>query len=161
MISLPTENQLKRSIADLFIAGTETTATTIKWAILYFLHNPEVQNKMREELDDVVGMSRVPSVNDRCNLPYCQAVLTEVQRCGNISPFSIQHSCREDVSFQGFTIPKGALIIPNLDSVHSDSNIFADAEKFNPSRFINNNGKFFGQEKVIPFCIGKMLSEQF
>jgi len=135
------------------MAGTETTATTIKWAVLYFLHYPYVQVKMRNELDDVVGLSRPPSLTDRCNLPYCEAVITEVLRCGNIAPLS-QHACSKDVLFNGLTILKGTMIIVNLGSILSDPDIFENAEKFYPERFIDENGKFSGYEKVVPFSIG-------
>jgi len=139
---------------DLFGGGTETTATCMKWGILYFLHYPEVQIKMRQELDDVVGTSRPPSLNDRSSLPYCEAVVTEVLRCGNIAPLSLQHSCRQDVAYRGFIIPKGAIIVPNLDSIHSDPEIFENPEAFKPERFVDGNGKLYGQEKVVPFSMG-------
>jgi cytochrome P450 len=69
-----TAEQLESLIGDLFAAGTETTATTIRWAIVYLLNNMDIQNKMRKEIDEVVGSGRHPTMSDKPNLPYCEAV---------------------------------------------------------------------------------------
>lgn len=144
-------------MSDLFVGGTETTTTSIRWAILFFLYHPEVQEKMFKEIDKVVGISRRPSLEDRSQLSYCEAVITEVLRCGNIAPLGIQRSCRADVYYKGFIIPKGSIIISNLNSVMKDSSLFENAEKFQPERFINTDGEFCGHNKVIAFSIGKCI----
>jgi len=109
---------------------------------------------MRKELEDVISLSRTPSLNDRCNHPYFEAVVTDVLRCGNVTPMA-QHACNRNVSFNGFTIPKGTMIMVNLHSILFDPDIFKNAEKFYPERFVDENGKFSGSEKVVPFSIGK------
>ncbi|KAJ8297844.1 hypothetical protein KUTeg_024375 [Tegillarca granosa] len=139
--------QLLRSVSDLFVAGTETTATTIRWTILYFLHYPEVQEKMRIEIEEVVGNSRFPTMDDRSQLPYCEATITEILRCANIAPLSVPHTCDKNMMYKGYTIPKNTVIIPNLDSVMSDPALFPKPEKFEPLRFIDDQGKLCGQEK--------------
>jgi len=138
------------------VAGTETTSTAIKWAVLYFLHYPSVQDKMLQEITNVVGCSRRPNLADKPNLPYCEAVVTEVLRCGNVAPLSVFHSCHKDILFKGYTIPEGAIIVPNLDSVLADSNVFENPEEFRPERYINEEGKLHGQEKVIAFSLGNI-----
>jgi cytochrome P450 len=52
------EDQLLSILADLFAAGSETTATTIRWTVLYLIHNVDIQNKMWKEIDNVVGVGR-------------------------------------------------------------------------------------------------------
>ena len=69
---------LTNTLFDLFMAGSETTSTTLTWASLYMIRYPKVQAKVQEELDKVVGTDRLPTLKDRANLPY-----TEV-RYGNI-----------------------------------------------------------------------------
>lgn len=110
---------------------------------------------MRKELDDVIGTSRSPSLNDKASLPYCEAFITEVQRCSNILPLAVQHCASCDLQFKDFVIPKGTILLPNIDSVLSDPTIFENPEKFNPSRFIDDEGKCSGYDKVIAFSIGK------
>lgn len=150
-----TEEQLLVSIAELFFAGTETTSTAIIWVILFLIRNPHVQGKIHEELDRVVGNSRDICIADRPNLPYCQAVITEAFRCSDMGPLSVQHSANNDTELFGYKIPKGTSFMPNLNSVHHDSDIFPEPSKFDPERFIDENGQFYRYEKVIPFCIGK------
>ena len=62
---LTTEEQLWVTAMDLFAAGSETTATTLAWAILYMILNPEAQEKVQKEIDQVVGRDREPSLDDR------------------------------------------------------------------------------------------------
>jgi cytochrome P450 len=63
---ISTEDQLLSILADLFAAGSETTATTIRWTVLYLMHNVDIQNKMWKEIDNVVGVGRLPS--DKVNI---------------------------------------------------------------------------------------------
>ncbi len=65
-------------ITDLFMAGTETTATTLRWALVYLLHYPEVQEMCFREIQENIGQSRRPSMKDKVNLPYLEATILEV-----------------------------------------------------------------------------------
>ena len=156
-IILYLEFQFASTIRDLFIAGTETTATGVKWAILYMLHNPEVHEKMFKEIQNVVGFGRLPSIHDKPEMPYCEAVINETLRIGNIVPLSVPHGTSEDVQFKGYTIPRNTVVIANLDSVLSDENIFPDPFKFNPDRFLDSDGKLKGLDKVVAFSLGEFL----
>lgn len=147
--------QMLRSIGDLFSAGTETTTTCIRWAVLFFLHNPDVKTRMMTEIDDVVGTSRFPSLNDKQNMPYSEAVITEVTRMANVAPLGVPHSCNRAVEFRGYTIPKGAVLLPNLDSVLFDPAEFSNPDAFDPTRFLNEDGKFCKPERLCAFSVGK------
>jgi cytochrome P450 len=59
------EKSLQSVMADLFLAGTDTTSTTLTWATLYLLHYPDVQTRLQDELDRVVGGSRLPTLSDK------------------------------------------------------------------------------------------------
>ncbi|RLW00736.1 hypothetical protein DV515_00008659, partial [Chloebia gouldiae] len=78
------ERNLIQTVADLFLAGTETTATTLLWALLYMVIYPDIQEKVQKELDAVVGCSHVFCYEDRKKLPYANAVIHEIQRYSNI-----------------------------------------------------------------------------
>ena len=84
-------DNLKVTLFDLFLAGSETTSTSLTWAALYMVRYPEIQGKVQEELDKVVGVNRSPSMTDKPNLPFTEAVLMEIQRHANIVPLGVQH----------------------------------------------------------------------
>uniref|UniRef100_UPI0037E7D684 cytochrome P450 2J6-like n=1 Tax=Semicossyphus pulcher TaxID=241346 RepID=UPI0037E7D684 len=151
------EKNLVMCVLDLFVAGSETTSTTLRWAFLYMAKYPEIQAKVQAELDRVIGQSRQPSMEDRANLPYTDAVIHEVQRMGNIVPLSVPRMTNRDVQLGCYTIPKGVTIIPNLTSVLYDKNEWETPFTFNPRHFLNEEGKFVKQAAFIPFSAGKRL----
>lgn len=76
--------------------------------------HPEVQRKAREEIDRVIGSSRLPTYDDRDQLPYIQAVVTEAWRWHPVAPMGAPHVASVDNVINGYSIPKGAIILPNL-----------------------------------------------
>ncbi|XP_023263812.1 cytochrome P450 2J6-like [Seriola lalandi dorsalis] len=151
------EESLVMSVLDLFVAGSETTSTTMRWAFLYMAKYPEIQEKVQAEINRVIGQSRQPSMEDRANLPYTDAVIHEIQRMGNIVPLSLPHIVSRDVQLGGYTIPKGVTIIPNLTSVLLDKNEWETPNTFNPGHFLNKEGKFVKRAAFIPFSAGKRV----
>uniref|UniRef100_A0A3P9BIU2 Cytochrome P450 2J6 n=1 Tax=Maylandia zebra TaxID=106582 RepID=A0A3P9BIU2_9CICH len=100
------EENLVICVLDLFVAGSETTSTTLRWAFLYMAKYPEIQEKVQAEIDREIGESRQPSMEDRANLPYTDAVIHEIQRIGNIAPLGVPHVTNRDVELGGYTVPK-------------------------------------------------------
>ncbi|XP_074525268.1 cytochrome P450 2J2-like [Halichoeres trimaculatus] len=149
------EENLIMCALELFVAGSETTTTTLRWALLYMAKYPEVQAKVQAEIDKAIGQSRHPSMDDRTNLPYTDAVLHEIQRISNIVPLSLPHMTNKDVKLGGYTIPKGSTIIPNLTSVLYDENEWETPNTFNPGHFLNKEGKFVKPAAFMPFSAGK------
>ena len=74
------EKQLASVLTDFWIAGMETTATTLRWGIVLLVRNPQVQTKMQKEIDQIIGPNRQPKMADKTNMPYTSAVLMELQR---------------------------------------------------------------------------------
>ncbi|CAH6790545.1 Cyp2j13 [Phodopus roborovskii] len=100
------EENLICSTLDLFLAGTETTSTTLRWALLYMALYPEVQEKVQAEIDTVIGQEKQPSLTDRDSMPYTNAVVHEVQRMGNIIPLNVPREVTADTTLAGFHLPK-------------------------------------------------------
>lgn len=75
---------------------------------------PEVQRKAQEEIDRVLGPTRVPGLADRANLPYVNAVVKEVLRWHPVAPMGLPHTSLEDDMWEGYFIPKGSLIMANI-----------------------------------------------
>ena len=152
------DEQLAFLVQDFFLAGIETTSTTIQWACVFFLENPLVQKRMRKEMTEVVGTNRRPTLSDKLSLPYCQAVISEVQRYANIVPITGLRMATEDVQWNGYTIPKGASIINNLDTVLYDPEVFPEPTKFKPERFLTDNGKYTGtKDSMLAFGAGRFF----
>uniref|UniRef100_A0A8C6QN79 Cytochrome P450 2J6 n=1 Tax=Nannospalax galili TaxID=1026970 RepID=A0A8C6QN79_NANGA len=100
------EENLICSTLDLFFAGTETTSTTLRWALLYMALYPEVQEKVQTEIDSVIGQERQPSLADRESMPYTNAVVHEVLRMGNIIPLNAPRAVAVDTTLSGYHLPK-------------------------------------------------------
>ncbi|XP_026887548.2 cytochrome P450 2U1 [Electrophorus electricus] len=151
------EEYLFYIIGDLFIAGTDTTTNSILWMVLYMCLHPDVQEKVQQEIDAVLGSGRLPSLTDKGTLPYTEATIMEVMRMTVVVPLSVPHMASRTTEFRGYTIPKGTVIIPNLWSVHRDPSVWENPDDFNPSRFLDEQGQLLRKEYFIPFGIGRRV----
>ncbi|XP_060704043.1 cytochrome P450 2D15-like [Hemiscyllium ocellatum] len=151
------EANLLGTVLDLFAAGTETTSTTLLWGLLFMMQHPDMQSKVQEEIDRVIGKERMPRVEDREEMPYTNAVIHETQRAGNIAPISVPHQTYRDTEVMGYNIPKGTTIIPNLSSALFDENVWSTPHQFNPGHFLNSEGGFVKPEAFIPFSAGRRV----
>uniref|UniRef100_A0A7M4EZ36 Cytochrome P450 2J5-like n=1 Tax=Crocodylus porosus TaxID=8502 RepID=A0A7M4EZ36_CROPO len=159
------ENNMIQVITDLFIAGSDTTTISLLWAILYMMAHPEIQERVQEELDTIIGSSREIRYEDRMILPYTNAVLHEVLRYSSISATGVIRKCTKDTTVQGFPVSKGTLIFPNLFSVLYDPDHWETPQEFNPSHFLDKAGNFLNKEAFLPFsaghrvCLGEQLAK--
>ncbi|XP_051729884.1 cytochrome P450 2J6-like isoform X2 [Ctenopharyngodon idella] len=100
------EQNLVPCVLDLFLAGTETTSTTLCWGLIYLITYPEVQEKVHEEKDRVIGRSREPSIADKANMPFTEAVIHEILRFGDIVPMNGLRVADKDTTLGECFIPK-------------------------------------------------------
>ncbi|XP_014326270.1 cytochrome P450 2J2-like [Xiphophorus maculatus] len=142
---------------DLFIAGSETTTTTLHWGLLYMIYYPEIQERVQAEIDAVIGPSRQPAVTDRENMPYTDAVIHEIQRKGNIIPLNVARTTTKDTTLDKYSIPKGTLVMATLHSVLHDESMWETPHSFNPQHFLDQDGKFRKREAFMPFSAGKRV----
>uniref|UniRef100_A0A672IS83 Cytochrome P450 2F3-like n=1 Tax=Salarias fasciatus TaxID=181472 RepID=A0A672IS83_SALFA len=100
------EDNLVSTVLNLFLAGTESTSSTIRYALSVLIKYPKIQEAMQQEIDTVLGQKRSPRMEDRKSLPFTDAVLHEIQRFMDIVPMGAPHYALSDISFRGYTIPK-------------------------------------------------------
>ncbi|KAL5007307.1 hypothetical protein ScPMuIL_016113 [Solemya velum] len=141
-------------LTDLFQAGTETTATTLRWALLYMLKYPETQDKIRAEIDEFIGSGNAPSLKDRSIMHYTEAFISETLRFACIVPMAAPHCATRDFKLGDLLIPKASIVVPNLESVLSDPEIWENPDQFSPERFLDENGRCIQRDELIPFSLG-------
>ncbi|XP_073530127.1 cytochrome P450 2K1-like [Phyllobates terribilis] len=150
------ENNLLSILVTLFMAGTDTTSSTIRWAITFMVQKTEIQKRVHDEIDKVIGLA-VPRIDHRKDMPYTNAVIHETQRFANILPMNLPRETTRDVFFQGYNIPKGTHIIPLLESVLHDGTQFEKPRSFYPEHFLDSEGQFVKRPAFMPFSTGRRV----
>nr|XP_033791784.1 cytochrome P450 2K6-like [Geotrypetes seraphini] len=150
------EENLICVVRNLFSAGMETTSTTLRWGLLLMMKYPEIQEKIQEEIERVMGSSQ-PRIEHRRHMPYSDAVIHEIQRFADILPMNLPHETTTDINFKGYFLPKGTYIIPLLASVLNDQTQFEKPEQFNPQHFLDSAGSFVKKDAFMPFSAGRRI----
>ncbi|KAK6135666.1 hypothetical protein DH2020_030603 [Rehmannia glutinosa] len=160
--------QIKALIVDILVAGTDTSATAIEWAMTELLNHPEMMEKVQQELNEVVGLNNIVEEFHIPKLDYLDAVLKETLRMHPVLPLSPRNPS-QSCTVGGYTIPKGSTVLVNIWSVQMDPLAWDNPSEFRPERFLGNNGKwdFSGNDlNYIPFgsgrraCAGIPLAER-
>ncbi|KAI3498347.1 hypothetical protein L1887_34120 [Cichorium endivia] len=152
-------DDIRNLIFDLFLAGTDTTSSTLEWAMAELIHSHEKMAKARYELKEVIGNEdRTVEESDISRLPYLQAVIKETLRLHPPVTFLIPHRAIDDVEIQGYVVPKDAQILCNLWAMGQDSNVWSDAQTFRPERFLDVGIDYKGRDfELIPFGAGRRI----
>ncbi|GER30931.1 cytochrome P450 [Striga asiatica] len=136
----------------MLLAGTDTLAVTLEWAMSALLNNPEKLHKARIEIDNLVGKDRLIDESDLSNLPYLQHVISETFRLFPANPLLVPHEASSDCTIGGYYIPRGTILIVNAWAIHRDPEIWDDPTNFIPERF--EAGEVEPTE-LIPFGMGR------
>ncbi|KAK5916621.1 hypothetical protein CgunFtcFv8_011588 [Champsocephalus gunnari] len=135
-----TKEFVEATVTDLIGAGQDTISTIMQWILLLLVKYPEMQAKLHELIDKVVGQDRLPSIEDRSSLAYLDAFIYEIMRFTSFVPVTIPHSTTSDVTIEGLHIPKDTVVFINQWSVNHDPLKWKDPHIFNPARFLDENG---------------------
>ncbi|KZT51052.1 cytochrome P450 [Calocera cornea HHB12733] len=159
------EELVKWSAGTLYGAGSDTTVVTIQNFLVALLQFPKAQERAREEVDRVVGRERMPDIQDRERMPYCQAMVQEILRWRPAVPLGIPHAMLQDELYCGYLLPAGATVIPNIWSLTHDPHLYPNPDQYRPERFLFEDGtktidggrEAFGFGRRI--CAGSHLAE--
>ncbi|CAN0908680.1 Geraniol 8-hydroxylase [Linum grandiflorum] len=149
---------IKHLFLDLFVAGTDTTSSTLEWAMVEMLRNPVTYAKAKEELDQTIGKGNHLHERDILRLPYLQAIVKETFRLHPASPLLIPRTAGADVEIYGFTVPKGAQILVNVWAMGRDPDTWDNPTSFMPERFLGSEIDVRGSSfELVPFGGGRRI----
>ena len=144
----------------LIVAGADTIATTLTWALSLLLNNQETLKKAQQELDVQIGRERQVKESDIKNLVYLQAIIKETMRLYPPGPFTIPRKSMEDCTLAGYHVPAGTQLLVNLSKIHRDPRVWFDPNEFQPERFLTSHkgvdvkGQHF---ELLPFGAGRRM----
>nr|QWT69374.1 CYP81E8 [Gynostemma pentaphyllum] len=144
---------IKGQVLSMVVAGTDTTAIIIEWAMSLLLNHPSVMKKAWIEINECVGPNQVVEEADLSKLPYLQAIINESFRLFPVAPLLLPHESSEDCTIDGFYIPKGTMLLVNVWAINRDPKLWKDPTSFKPERF--RELKEVYANKLIPFGMGR------
>ena len=174
MLAAEASGKISRSmfhdlLMDMMMPQTDGVATTVKFFLLIVANRPEIQARIHDELDRVVGRDAIPTVDDRNRLPYTFAAIAESMRYRTASPMGIAHRASQDVAVGGYRIPAGAMVLANLYGIHHDARFWDSPDEVIPERFLpqadGSPAPALTGGAFIPFgvghrrCTGEVLGE--
>ncbi|KAL6644401.1 hypothetical protein ACP70R_016009 [Stipagrostis hirtigluma subsp. patula] len=160
-----TMTNVKALLMDMVVGGTETTSNTVEWAMAELMQRPRILEKVREELDAVVGRDAVVEETHLPQLHYLQAVIKETLRLHPALPLMVPHCPNADATVGGYRVPAGCRVFVNVWGIQRDPAVWKDPLEFVPERFLAGAGAgdrqkwdFTGSEmEYIPFGSGRRI----
>ncbi|XP_040988897.1 cytochrome P450 71A1-like [Juglans microcarpa x Juglans regia] len=149
-----TKDNIKAILLDMFVAGTETTATAMEWAMAELVKNPGVMKKAQEEVRKVVGEKSKVNEADLDQMEYLKCIVKETLRLH--PPVMVTRSTSASAKLVGYDIPPRTTILINTWAIQRDPKLWDRPEEFLPERFLNNSIDFKGHhDQFIPFGMGR------
>ncbi|XP_051130115.1 geraniol 8-hydroxylase-like isoform X1 [Andrographis paniculata] len=152
------DTQLKALILDIVAGGTDTTATTMEWAMAELMKNPMVMEKAQKELSEVVGLDNIVEEHHLPKLKYLDAVVKETLRLHPAIPLLVPRSPSQSSIVGGYTIPKDTMVFINAAYIQKDPRYWNSPLEFKPERFLDNGCDFSGNSfHYLPFGSGRRM----
>ncbi|XP_068660036.1 xanthotoxin 5-hydroxylase CYP82C4-like [Aristolochia californica] len=158
-VTLPGKDTAIKALAlTQLVAGVDSMANTLVWALSLLLTNRHVLEKVLDELDSHVGRVRFVEESDLPKLKYLQAVVKESMRLFPVGPLLVPHEAMEDCQVAGHFVPRGTGLFINAWAIQRDPRVWSDPDKFLPDRFmtIHADMELKGQHfDLLPFGSGR------
>ncbi|XP_060203521.1 probable (S)-N-methylcoclaurine 3'-hydroxylase isozyme 2 [Lycium barbarum] len=152
------ELKINMLLAELIAAGSDTTTSTVEWAMAELLRNKDAMDKLQAELRSKIGANDIITESSISELPYLAACVKETLRIHPPTPFLIPRRAPETCRIMNYTIPKNSRLLVNVWAIGRDSKTWEDPLSFRPERFLDSNVDFRGQDfEFIPFGAGRRI----
>ncbi|RFU79734.1 cytochrome p450-like-31 [Trichoderma arundinaceum] len=135
----------------IIVVGSETTSSMMQSIFKVLAMNSEAQKNAQEELDQIVGSSRLPTWEDAPNLPYVRALIKELHRWSPLFAMGVPHASTQEIDYRGHTIPRGTIVMPNVHALVRDPERYDDPDNFRPERFLGDDLDAFTSAKQSDF----------
>ncbi|KZW03025.1 cytochrome P450 [Exidia glandulosa HHB12029] len=132
------EEVVKNTVGVIYIGGVDTTVSALRGFVHAMVLNPQSQRAAQEEIARVIPASRLPTLEDRVNLPYVEALVRETMRQYPAVPLGVPHRVMDDDEYEGMHIPKGATVLVNIWAILQDETTYPSPELFQPERYLKN-----------------------
>ncbi|XP_050215117.1 premnaspirodiene oxygenase-like [Mercurialis annua] len=153
-----TMDHIKAVVLDLFIAGTETSSTTVEWAMSEMIRNPRVLKKAQEEVREALKGKETIRDADVQDLKYLNLIMKETLRLHPPVPMLLPRESNERCEIAGYELPVKTKMIVNAYAIGRDPKVWRDAEEFKPERFLDMPVDFIGMDfEYIPFGGGRRI----
>jgi len=139
----------------MFIGASDTTSTTLEWAIAELMRNPNIMEKVQAEVRRVVGDKAEVDEDDVKQMSYLNCVIKETLRLHPPAPLLLPRETTSAVKLRGYDIPAKTRVMLNAFSIQRDPKLWNRPDEFLPERFENNDVDFKGQDLFIPFGGGR------
>lgn len=136
----------------------ETTLWSVEWGIAELVNHPEIQEKLRQEIDTVLGQGVQLTEPDTHKLPYLQAVIKETLRLRMAIPLLVPHMNLHDAKLGGHDIPAESKILVNAWWLANNPAHWKDPQEFRPERFLEEESKVEANGndfRYLPFGVGR------
>ena len=149
--------------SEIVSAGTDTSATTLEWALLHLVTDQNIQEKLYEEVVGAVGKNGVVEEDDVTKMPYLEAIVKETLRRHPPRHFLLSHAAVKDTELGGYDIPSGAYVEFYTAWVTENPEIWSDPSEFRPERFLPGgdgvNADWTGTRGVtmLPYSAGRRI----
>ncbi|XWS68521.1 hypothetical protein CRYUN_Cryun04dG0097600 [Craigia yunnanensis] len=147
-----TDQIIKGLILVLVLAGTDTTAATLEWALSALLNHPDVLKKARDELDAKVGQENLIDEPHISELPYLQNIKSETFRLYPAAPLLVPHLASHDCTIDEYNVPRNTMVLINAWAINRDPKLWDDPLIFKTERFENGETESY---KFMPFGLGR------
>ncbi|XP_004506686.1 cytochrome P450 71D9-like [Cicer arietinum] len=152
------DDSVKAVILDVYGGGSETSATTIAWAMAEMIKNPRIMEKVQAEVREVFDKEKNLNGRDIEKLTYLKYVVKETLRLHPPAPLLLPRECGQDCEINGYNIPFKSKIIVNAWAIGRDPNYWVDPEIFYPERFVESCVDYKGNNfEFIPFGAGRRM----
>ncbi|CAN1824345.1 Cytochrome P450 83B1 [Linum perenne] len=153
-----TFDHIKAMLMNVFVAGTDTSAATVVWAMSFLMKNPKSMNKIQQEVRSLMGKKGFINEDDIQHLPYLKSVVKETFRLQPTVPFQVPRQTTTKTHLGGYEIPPKTLVQINTWAIGRDPEIWESPEEFKPERFLESSIDVKGQDfELTPFGAGRRI----